>query len=81
MMRRTSILISLLVPLLATPPAGGAVSPERIKRLDRYVQGEVSRFHLPGLAMAVVDGDEIVHVNVFGDGVTEESAFIIGSDS
>ncbi len=33
------------------------------------------------MAFAVVEGDEIAHVKVFGDGITEDSAFIIGSCS
>ena len=78
---RTVILFSLLVSVFVTSPSQGEVSPDRIERLDGYLSSEAARFHLPGVAFAVVEGDEIAHVKVFGDGITEDSAFIIGSCS
>ncbi len=81
MMMRTVILFSLLVSVFVTSPSQGEVSPDRIERLDGYLSSEAARFHLPGVAFAVVEGDEIAHVKVFGDGITEDSAFIIGSCS
>lgn len=80
-MARTVILISLLTPFLVISPTQGTDVPQRIERLDQYLSNEAARFHLPGVAIAVVNGDEIVHVNAFGKGVTEDSAFIIGSCS
>ncbi len=81
MMLKTAILVSLVVPVFVASPVKAEVLPERIRRLDRYISSEAIRFHLPGVAVAVVEGDKIVHVDVFGDGVTEDSAFIIGSCS
>ncbi len=80
-MLRTAMLASLLIPALITAPANGEVSPERLQQLDDYILSVAKRFHLPGVAIAVVDGDRIVHQNVFGDRVTDDSAFIIGSCS
>jgi CubicO group peptidase (beta-lactamase class C family) len=80
-MPRTVILMSLLLPVLVTSLTRGAVSPQRVERLDHYLSSEAARFHLPGVAIAVVDGDEIVHVKAFGESVTKDSAFIIGSCS
>lgn len=59
----------------------GAPSVERLQRLDEYLAMEAKRFHLPNVALAVVEGGEIVHVNVLGTGVSENSSFIIGSCS
>ena len=61
--------------------AQSEISPDPIKQLDGYLSSEAARFHLSGVAFAVVKGDEIAHVNVFGNGVTENSAFIIVSCS
>ena len=74
-------MFSLFGVVLLTSPTRGEVSSDRIKRLDAYLLSEAGRFHLPGVAYAVVDGGEIAHLNVFGHGVTEDSAFIIGSCS
>ena len=81
MTMRTAILFSFIVALSVTSTAQSEVSPDRIKRLDSYLSSEAARFHLPGVAFAVVEGGEIAHVNVFGNGVTDDSAFIIGSCS
>ena len=78
---RNTAWMSLIVPVLLMSSAQGEVSPERISRLDEYLFSETNRFHLPGIAVAVVEGGEIVHVHVSGESVTEDSAFIIGSCS
>jgi CubicO group peptidase (beta-lactamase class C family) len=80
-MPRFAILMSLFVSGLVAPLIQGEDLPQRVERLDQYLSSEAKRFHLPGVAIAVVEGDEIVHVSTFGEGVAEDSAFIIGSCS
>lgn len=53
--------------------------------IDRYVQEEMEATRLPGVALGIVKGDEIVHLKGFGEAdpsgrsVTPQTPFIIGS--
>ncbi len=73
--------VALALTCLTASPTRADVSPELVQQLDEYLDTEVNRFHLPNLAFALVDGDEIVHVKTKGDRITEDSAFLIGSCS
>src|SRR5215216_4359703 len=53
--------------------------------IDRYVRSEMDAQRIPGLALGIVHGDRIVHVQGFGQAdrsgrqVTPETPFLIGS--
>jgi CubicO group peptidase (beta-lactamase class C family) len=53
--------------------------------IDRYVRSEMDAQRIPGLALGIVHGDRIVHVQGFGQadksgpGVTSQTPFLIGS--
>jgi CubicO group peptidase (beta-lactamase class C family) len=53
--------------------------------IDRYVEKEMEATRLPGLALAIVKGDKIVHLKGFGEAdssgqkVTPQTPFVIGS--
>ena len=53
--------------------------------VDRYVRSEMDAQRIPGLALGIVHGDRIVHVQGFGQAdragrqVTPETPFLIGS--
>ncbi|MBC7250458.1 MAG: beta-lactamase family protein [Anaerolineae bacterium] len=53
--------------------------------IDAYVEGEMRRLKIPGVSMAIVEGDQIVHLRGFGqarpDGEvpTPQTPFFIGS--
>jgi CubicO group peptidase (beta-lactamase class C family) len=53
--------------------------------IDRYVRSEMDAQRIPGLALGIVHGDRIVHVQGFGEAdrsgrqVTPETPFLIGS--
>ncbi len=54
--------------------------------VDAYVQAEMRADRVPGLALAIVHGNQIVHMRGFGDDgtgrdVTPQTAFILGSMS
>jgi CubicO group peptidase (beta-lactamase class C family) len=68
--------------------AGAAETPRTahaFAELDAYIEKEMSRLRLPGVALAVVDGDRIVHMRGFGrarlDGraPSPQTPFFIGS--
>src|SRR6476646_2542648 len=52
---------------------------------DTYVQGQVGRLNIPGAALAIVRGDQVVHLQGFGEAdsagrpVTPQTPFYIGS--
>ena len=55
--------------------------------IDAYIESEMARARIPGLALAIVSGDEMLHVRGFGVAdpagrvVSGETPFIIGSNS
>lgn len=54
--------------------------------IDAYVQAEMRADRVPGLALAIVRGDQVIHMRGFGDdgagrAVTPQTAFILGSMS
>jgi CubicO group peptidase (beta-lactamase class C family) len=55
--------------------------------IDRYIENEMATTRLPGLALAIVHGDQIVHLKGFGQAdptgrvVTPQLPFLIGSAS
>ena len=53
--------------------------------IDDYVEGQMHRLHIPGVSLAIVEGDRIVHVRGFGrahpggEAPTPQTPFLIGS--
>jgi CubicO group peptidase (beta-lactamase class C family) len=53
--------------------------------IDAYVEGEMHRLKMPGVSLAIVEGDRIVHVRGFGrarpggEAPTPQTPFFIGS--
>ncbi|MGH3147544.1 MAG: serine hydrolase domain-containing protein, partial [Rubrobacter sp.] len=68
----------------AGPPPGEASD---FAAIDEYVEKEMEATRLPGVALGIVRGDEIVHLEGFGEAdpsgrpVTPKTPFIIGSTS
>lgn len=82
------IVVSLLALHVAQPPVTASSPPGAVADLaaiDRYVTSEMQAARLPGLALAIVQGNRIVHLKGFGIAdpsgrpVTPETPFIIGS--
>jgi CubicO group peptidase (beta-lactamase class C family)/membrane protease YdiL (CAAX protease family) len=88
-------LVSVIVPvtaMLASPVSSQAMPTTEARTIqgdfaaiDRYVEAEMAATRLPGVALAIVQGDEIVHLKGFGQadpsgrGVTPQIPFTIGS--
>jgi len=53
--------------------------------VDTYVERQMHRLHIPGLSLAIIEGDKIVHQNGFGEARTggetpnPQTPFFIGS--
>jgi CubicO group peptidase (beta-lactamase class C family) len=81
-----ALVVSLaLIPLLQPTHASSSTSMSDFATIDSYVQAQVNESHIPGLALGIVQGDQIVHLQGFGrandsgSAVTPQTPFILGS--
>jgi CubicO group peptidase (beta-lactamase class C family) len=71
----------------ATVAADEQAPTPDLATIDKYVQKEMQATRMPGVALGIVKGDEIVHLKGFGEAdssgraVTAQTPFIIGSTS
>ena len=71
-------------PSAAAASAPGTGTPD-LAAIDRYVQAQRRAARLPGLALGIVHGDRIVHLQGFGDAdssgrpVTPQTPFLLAS--
>jgi CubicO group peptidase (beta-lactamase class C family) len=86
----TLILISLLgraVPSTSAAPGRAAHQTREQEQIDAYIHARMQAAHIPGLALGVVRGKEVVYLKGYGiagpDGrsVTPQTPFILGSTS
>ena len=79
-----------LALLLAAVPVAARTSPAAapdFAAIDAFVESEMQALRVPGLALAIVQGDQIVHLKGFGHAdptgrpVTPQTPFILGSVS
>ncbi len=62
-----------------------ASTPSPYAAIDAYVEGQRCRLHIPGITLAIVEGDQIVHLRGFGqacpggEAPSSETPFFIGS--
>jgi CubicO group peptidase (beta-lactamase class C family) len=90
--RRISVISTALVILwLGLAPSvqlvHGASSTSDFANVDAYIQAQLDESRMPGLALGIVQGDQIVHLQGYGKAddsgraVTPQTPFIIGSTS
>jgi CubicO group peptidase (beta-lactamase class C family) len=66
----------------AVKPVANSASYDAI---DAYVEGQRRRLHIPGVSLAIVEGDQIVHLRGFGrarpggEAPTPKTPFFVGS--
>lgn len=67
---------------IATP---AALTPEKIEEIDQFVEQRMEDLNIPGVAIALIDGGEVVHAKGFGitkrlgDPISADTPFLIGS--
>jgi CubicO group peptidase (beta-lactamase class C family) len=78
------VLLALSFTALPGTAAPRAITPD-FAAIDRYVEQERQATNMPGLALGIVQGDQVVHLKGFGvadpsgRAVTPQTPFIIGS--
>jgi len=67
------------------PTSKPAPNPSSYTAIDEYIEEQKRRLHIPGISLAVVEGDQIVHQRGFGQArpkgevPSPQTAFFIGS--
>lgn len=91
-MRKTwllTLLISMMLLILSQPVTAQAVQPDGAvyQRLDAHLEAKIREVRIPGLAIGVVQGEDIVYLRGYGTAgssagqVTPQTPFILGSVS
>jgi CubicO group peptidase (beta-lactamase class C family) len=83
--------LALALALFADRRVRGKPAPDRtsqgddFEEIDAYVERQMERLNIPGVALAIVEGDEITHLRGFGEArpggeaPTPQTPFFIGS--
>ena len=84
--KRTRWASLVVVIALALPFGVRAASPLDYTAIDAHVQAQMDASRVPGLALAIVQNDESIHVKGFGEAaagrkVMSDTPFILGSSS
>lgn len=81
-----SIMVLAIILSVATfKPAFAQVAPANFEEVDAYISAKIKELGIPGAALVIVQGDQIVHLKAFGvaDGsgraVTPQTPFFTGS--
>jgi CubicO group peptidase (beta-lactamase class C family) len=82
------LLLLLLQPGIVRSALAAPARPAvDVARIDAFVRAQMGENHLPGVALALVHGDRIVHLRGFGEAardgraVTPQTPFVLGSVS
>jgi CubicO group peptidase (beta-lactamase class C family) len=54
---------------------------DQTKQIDEYIKNEMKAAHIPGLAVGIVKGKEIMYLRGLGKSITPTTPFILGSTS
>jgi len=78
--------LALIPRVFAKPASAKSVSNSAsYDAIDTYVEGQMRRLNIPGVSLAIVEGDKIVHLRDFGrarpsgDAPSPQTPFFIGS--
>jgi len=80
------VLLALSFTALPSAAAPRTNAPD-FAAIDRYIESQMQAAHVPGMALGIVQGDQIVHLKGFGSAdpsgraVTPHTPFILGSVS
>jgi CubicO group peptidase (beta-lactamase class C family) len=79
-------ILALIRRAFARPaPAKQVANNATFDAIDTYIEGEMRRLKIPGVSLAIIEGDQIVHTHGFGNALpgggppTPQTPFYIGS--
>jgi CubicO group peptidase (beta-lactamase class C family) len=79
-------LVALIAPATATAQGDPApAGKEKLAAIDAYIETQMKELRIPGLALGIVQGDQIIHLKGFGiadpsgRAVTPQTPFSLGS--
>jgi CubicO group peptidase (beta-lactamase class C family) len=81
------LILAMLLPAVSAGAMSTTNSPTDFAAIDRYIEAEMRAQHIPGLALGMVQGDQIVHLQGFGvadpsgRAITPQTPFPIGKVS
>jgi len=79
------MILAMVLSLARVKPAFAQVAPASFDEIDNYISIRMKELGIPGAALVIVQGDQIVHLKAFGvadaDGrpVTPQTPFFTGS--
>ena len=81
----TIVILTVVSSVASVQPVSAQVGPANFEEVDAYVSTKMKELGIPGAALVIVQGDQIVHLKGFGvaDGsgrpVTPQTPFFTGS--
>jgi CubicO group peptidase (beta-lactamase class C family) len=80
------VLVAVLALIVDDARNTPSSSGDTFDQIDQYVRDQMDGSRIPGLAVAIVEGDQIVHAQGFGDdgngrSITPQTPFWIGSNT
>ncbi|MBE0684237.1 MAG: beta-lactamase family protein [Anaerolineales bacterium] len=81
----TIVILTVVSPVTRVQPAIAQVAPANFEEVDAYVSTKMKELGVPGAALVIVQGDQIVHLKAFGVAdrsgrpVTPQTPFFTGS--
>ena len=85
--RMSTLFLCILILVLIVPSVAAASPNPDYAAIDSYVESQCRASNIPGLAIGIVRGDQVVHLSGFGKGgsaggaITPQTPFILGSVS
>ena len=79
------VILSIVSPMLRVSPAFAQVTPANFDEVDNYISSKMKELGIPGAALVIIQGDQIVHQKGFGVAdasgrpVTPQTPFLTGS--
>jgi CubicO group peptidase (beta-lactamase class C family) len=58
-------LVTLMAPASATAQ-GNPIPVDKLAEIDAYIEAQMKELRIPGLALGIVQGDQIIHLKGFG---------------
>src|SRR5688572_4802821 len=81
----SSMILAVLSAVASTRPAVAQGTPAHFDAVDNYIRTRMQELGIPGAALAIIQGDQIVHLKAFGVAddsgrpVTPQTPFFTGS--